>query len=223
MKWWIPAIFGIILILGNITSVHAWGVAYGDTQIAIQKGETHEIRTNLQNMVGNEEIIVSITLRGDTEIAKLSKTEATLPPETKSYPIYITITVPSNAPKDQYIVTAIYIQKGKGGIMVNLAMEKTITFTIDASGNTPKTNTPNNNNAGTSSNQPLKNEPEEEIIQEQPINYENQDNQIPAVPNITEEKTEQIEEKPVENGWWIWGLAIIIIGIIWFLWWDGWI
>jgi hypothetical protein len=225
MKWWIPTILGIILILGNVGSVHAWGVAYSEKEIAMQKGETHVIRTSLQNMMGDEAITVSISLRGDTSIAELSKNEVMLPPKTKSYPIYITITIPSNAPKDQYTLTAVYTQKQSGGAMVNLAMEKSITFTIDASGNPPKTSTSNNNNLGTPPNQPPSNEPDEGVIFEQPISNENQDIQIPIVPNITNQEMNSTEPVTKEStSSWLWTIIIVaIIGIIWFLWWDGWI
>lgn len=238
-KKWIPTLLGVLVLLSSIGSVQAWGVAHGDKELSLHKGEKHSIRTSLQNMIGDEDITVFIKLRGDTGIAQLSETEVTLPPQTKSHPIYINITIPKETQKDSYQVSAVYTAKEKGGIMVNIAIEKVITFNIDVIGieQPPPFDQQNPDNidigSGTSpispdiSNQKGK-KPEQpkspDIVQTQ------EDSPIPAVPYLSDDGNETLQnEKGTENpdgyGSWLWIVIIIvtIAGIGGYLWWDGWI
>ena len=113
-KKWFPALVGVLVLLSSIAGVQAWGVAHGDKELQLYKGEKHTIRTSLQNMIGDEDLTIFIKLQGDTGIAQLSETEVVLPPKTSSHPIYINVTIPKDAQKDSYKVSVVYTEKEKG-------------------------------------------------------------------------------------------------------------
>jgi hypothetical protein len=214
MKLLMPLLIGILLIL-NISNVQAWGVAYQDTSLVMSEGETRTIRTSLQNMVGEETIPILISIKGDREIVKnISVNDVSLPPKTKSYPVYIAIQIPEKA-KDDYSFSVSYVSKEKSGIMVNIAMEKEVKFSIKvvhekyvppqsrSSSNSPiASNTPVTGNDGLT-NSP---EPQETITENQ--------NQIPAIPTIQNESLpETVNVKEAGFPFWI-PFVIIIGGIV---------
>lgn len=236
-KKWIPTLLGVLVLLSSIAGVQAWGVAHGDKELSLTEGETHTIRTSLQNMIGDEDLTVFIKLRGDTGVAELSETEVVLPPKTKSHPIYIEVTIPEDAQKDSYQISAVYTEKEKGGIMVNIAMEKVITFNIDVvdvEEPPPDQQDPDNIDTGsgtisippdTSNQEGVRPEQSPDTIQTQ------EDNPIPAVPDVSDEGQDTLTEgqEDTENpdgyGSWLWIVIIIVAigGVSGYLWWDGWI
>ena len=231
------AMMVVSAVISSASTVSAWGVAYGQKQIELDAGDTYRIRTSLQNMVSDETITVFIKLEGDKEIAELSETEVDLPPQTRSHPVYITVTIPDN-PEGRYMVKAVYTQSANGGVMVDMATQKVLTFTINTNKEEPKppSESPQTDDGDSSSSStdwtPTADDEDEDTAEDKdntPDETNQESNQPKLVENMPREKLNdtinqpepQIEES---GGWIMWLIGILaVIGIIGYLWWDGWI
>ena len=120
--------FGIILLL-IIPLINAFGVTthywLEDNPLIINPGETIETDVVLQNMVGDEDIILLGEIIGGSEIATIidQNTEYLVPIGSKNIKVNIKITIPENTPlRSKYDVTIQFKQiQEKEGQMVQMA------------------------------------------------------------------------------------------------------
>jgi len=230
----IAVLMVILVAFGGIGTAKAWGVAYGEKVLELNAGDTYQIRTSLQNMVDEDELTIFIKLEGDTEIATLSEKEVKLQPKTRSHPVYITVKIPEN-PKDLYMIKAIYTESPEGGIMVNMATQKIVTFKIHTSGTkSPSPPPQNNDNEHSSRSSMITNEDKNDTIREETPNNNTEktikkqlnNENIPSVPieETLNESSDENEEPTQTNDGLLWlAIAIMIIAIIGYMWWIGWI
>lgn len=219
---------GILIILTMANSVHAWGVAYGEKEITLIPNEEYSIRTSLQNMVGDKEITVFIALEGDTGIAELSEDKVILPAKTESHPIYIKIKVPNN-PKEQYQISVKYVQKEIGGVMVNIATQKVITFIINIDKENKKKENTNTGTSGSGNGYVPK--IEENITSNESVDNdtiemkETTKNVVPKInENNSEKTTEENNQEEINDPTWLWvTIIIVIVCCVAVAWWLGWI
>lgn len=227
-KFGISLLVLLILLVTSINGVHAWGVAYSENQISLKPSQTYSIRTSLQNMVGDDEILIYISLKGDTEIAELSEKEVLLQPQTNTHPVYINITIPEENYKTKYNLQVTYTEKAKGGIMVNIATEKVVNYVINIK-EKQQENIESSGSSGSSSRntQTITQNEEQEEQEIQPEQEEQENNsQVPIIAVPNEKTTEDnIPEQKIEDNMGIFIMAIILIGIISsvVMWWLGWI
>jgi hypothetical protein len=232
MKEILQILLGVMVASSMMGSVYGWGVTYSGRNIEVKEGDSYDIRLGLQNMIGNDEITVTAELQGDTEIAEISQSEIVLPPKTRSLPIYIRVNIPANA-KDTYTVTAVMKEKGSGGEMVNLQVEKSMKFTINvihAATNSQQSGGGSKSTAPTNKNNNIVNDNGSSIEQGYTVTEQNTvglQNQTPIVPDITQERNNVnvTVQNSNDNGFpiiWVAIVAIIIIAII-CMWWSGWI
>lgn len=124
--------FAMAILVAVAPNVFAWGVAYENNQLNLMTGQTYRFYTSLQNMDDSSKT-VSITLQGDIGIAEIEgDSSISLSPNTRSHPVYIKITIPSDEPKESYSVKVVYVtETGSSGIAIATSRSVQININVD--------------------------------------------------------------------------------------------
>lgn len=98
---WILVFIGVALL--NLNTAQAFGVTapyWKENPLVMSPGETKEITFALQNMVGDEDMQVTVTLIEDKRyVTLLGSTEYEVPAKTKDIPVVVRIVMPQETPK----------------------------------------------------------------------------------------------------------------------------
>ncbi len=129
----------IFLVLTLTSMVYAFGVSspYWETNpLTMAAGETKIIDLNLQNMVGEEDVNVKVSLKEGSEIASLSEEIYTVEAQTSDTLVPLRIRIPREKANDSYKIVAevrTVTPKGGSGALV-LGTGMTVSFDVLVSG-----------------------------------------------------------------------------------------
>ncbi len=90
----------VLIFLGSISAAGIASPYWKDYPLLMNYGETKIVNFNLQNMVGDKDITVEVTLKSGGDIATLEKTTYTAEAHTSDTLIPLTITIPKDYPRD---------------------------------------------------------------------------------------------------------------------------
>jgi hypothetical protein len=99
-------------------NVNAFGVAYSENNLRLFPGQEKDVELRMQNMVGDDEIQLSVVLRDSAGIASLKEKVYTLLAKTESMPVAVRIKIPKDAQiGEKYVVIVAFdtAASGEGG------------------------------------------------------------------------------------------------------------
>jgi len=116
------AIAMLLLFMGRAS---AWGVAYEKNHLVLQRGESWQFYTSLQNAAGNTSYEIAVTLKDEAGIASLAQSTYSLPAGTARLPVYVLLRIPSDKAAGEYVVDLTYAAKPPAGTgQIGLGQEK---------------------------------------------------------------------------------------------------
>lgn len=119
-----------ICLLPLIGSSHAWGVVYEQNHITMERGESRQFYTSLQNMVGDIGYDVNVAVTDCRELASINQTSYNLPPDTLKQPVYVNLEIPSDFEMGSCTAVIRYELLWSGDGQVGLRQEKAVQIFI---------------------------------------------------------------------------------------------
>ena len=129
----IIVIIMFLIIFLDFVSGFGVGIPYWETQtVPMARGEKKIFNINLQNMVGDEDLIAKIEVVEGKEMVKLGKDEYLVKSGTHDLSVPITIKIPRNATEGEHQKVKLMIKSGSagGGGPVTLGVGAMIDFDI---------------------------------------------------------------------------------------------
>ncbi|MBI2044607.1 hypothetical protein HYT23_00960 [Candidatus Pacearchaeota archaeon] len=127
--------FAAVLVIGSVSAVGIVSPYWKDYPLNMEYGETKIVEFNLQNMVGNEDITVDVSLKQGSNIASLEKTRYTAAAGTSSTMIPLKITIPKDFNKQvQKVELEVNTVSPEGEGMINVGAGFIASFDVIVSG-----------------------------------------------------------------------------------------
>ncbi|MBI3623582.1 hypothetical protein HY212_05910 [Candidatus Pacearchaeota archaeon] len=131
----ITLFLAVLLLVGSVSAVGIVSPYWKDYPLKMNYGETRTIEFNLQNMVGNEDVTVSVNIKQGSNIATLEKTTYTAKAKTSDTMIPLKITIPKDFNKQvQEIELEVNTVSPESGGMINVGAGFIASFDVIVSG-----------------------------------------------------------------------------------------
>lgn len=127
--------FAVFLLVGSVSAVGIVSPYWKDYPLSMNYGETKTIEFNLQNMVGNEDVTVSVNVKQGSNIATLEEITYTAKAKTSDTIIPLKITIPKGFNKQvQKIELEVNTVSPDNGGMINIGAGFIASFDVIVSG-----------------------------------------------------------------------------------------
>jgi len=129
-------IFALVILLITSLSVAAFGVTapyWSGNNLNLIPGETREVIFTLQNMVGDEDLTLSMEVSSDKQYVRLLDDSTTyeVPAKTKGVPVRFEVIIPEDAVRGSLIPIKLYFATSVEGTSGQLALGTGITKGFD--------------------------------------------------------------------------------------------